>query len=83
MEQKEYFFEKLTPNDEVDISVYDEAMEFVFDNSDITNIAISGAYGAGKSSVIDSYKKNILIKSLCIFLWHILNLLTSKMRQML
>lgn len=57
MEQKEYFFEKLTPNDEVDISVYDEAMEFVFDNSDITNIAISGAYGAGKSSVIDSYKK--------------------------
>ena len=57
MEQKEYFFEKLTPNDEVDISVYDEAMEFVFDNSDITNIAISGAYGAGKSSVIESYKK--------------------------
>lgn len=57
MEENKYLFEKLTPNDEVDISVYEEAMEFVFDNSDITNIAISGAYGAGKSSVIESYKK--------------------------
>ena len=57
MGQKKYVFERLTPNDKVDISVYDEAIEFVFENSDVTNIAISGAYGAGKSSVIESYKK--------------------------
>ncbi len=57
MEQKNYNFEKLTPNKEVDISVYEEAIEFVFDNADVTNIAISGAYGAGKSSVIESYEK--------------------------
>ena len=44
MTQKNYNFEKLTPNKEADISVYEEAIEFVFDNLDVTNIAISGAY---------------------------------------
>lgn len=48
METKEYFFQKLTPTDDVDISVYDEAINFVFENNDITNVAISGAYSAGK-----------------------------------
>ena len=57
MTQKYYNFEKLTPDKDADISVYEEAIEFVFDNSDITNIAISGAYGAGKSSIIESYEK--------------------------
>lgn len=57
MTQKYYNFEKLTPDKDADISVYEEAIEFVFDNSDVTNIAISGAYGAGKSSVIESYEK--------------------------
>lgn len=75
MTQKYYNFEKLTPDKDADISVYEEAIEFVFDNSDVTNIAISGAYGAGKSSVIESYeKKNTIIKISCTFLWHILNL---------
>lgn len=57
MTQKYYNFEKLTPDKDADISVYEEAIEFVFDNSDVSNIAISGAYGAGKSSVIESYEK--------------------------
>ncbi len=57
MTQKYYNFEKLTPDKDADISVYEEAIEFVFDNSDVTNIAISGAYGAGKSSIIESYEK--------------------------
>lgn len=56
METKEYFFQKLTPKDDADISVYDEAINFVFENNDITNVAISGAYSAEKSSVIESYK---------------------------
>ena len=29
MEQKDYIFEKLTPDNDVDISVYDEAIGFV------------------------------------------------------
>lgn len=30
MEQKKLFFQKLTPTDEVKISVYEEAIDFVF-----------------------------------------------------
>ena len=56
-------FEKLTLNDNVNIDVYEEALNFVFSSSDIRNIAISGAYGAGKSSVLASYKKKHSEKS--------------------
>ncbi|MDD7794124.1 YobI family P-loop NTPase [Clostridium sp. 'White wine YQ'] len=49
-------FEKLTPINDVKLEIYEDAFNFVFDNDDIKNIAISGAYGAGKSSVIESYK---------------------------
>ena len=41
----------------MDLDVYEEAIDYVFDNSDIKNVAISGAYSAGKSSVLASYKK--------------------------
>lgn len=57
MEHKQLFFQKLTPVNDADISVYEEAIDFIFENEDITNVAISGAYSAGKSSVIESYKK--------------------------
>lgn len=57
MEHKNYFFQKLTPVNDIDISVYEEAIDFIFDNTDITNVAISGSYSAGKSSVIDTYKE--------------------------
>lgn len=55
-EPKKYIFEKLTPVNDTDISVYESAIDFVFENDDVKNIAISGAYGAGKSSVLASYK---------------------------
>lgn len=54
---KKYQFEKLTLKDDVNIDVYEEALDYVFDSDDIRNIAISGAYGAGKSSILASYKK--------------------------
>lgn len=57
MEQRKYFFQKLTPVKDADISVYEEAIDYVFENTDITNVAISGAYSAGKSSVLESYKE--------------------------
>lgn len=52
-------FQKLTPNTEIDTSGYKEAFDFIFHNNDIKNIAISGPYGSGKSSLIESYKKTI------------------------
>lgn len=53
-----YHFEKLAPIDNADISVYEEAIDFAFENPDIRNVAISGAYGSGKSSVLATYEKN-------------------------
>lgn len=57
MSERKYQFERLTPIDNMDLDVYEEAIDYVFDNSDIKNVAISGAYSAGKSSVLASYKK--------------------------
>ena len=57
MDTKSYTFGKLTPVDDADISVYENAINYVFKNEDIKNVAISGAYGAGKSSLLASYKK--------------------------
>ena len=51
-------FEKLSPTTDADVKVYKEAFDFVFSNNDVRNVAISGAYGAGKSSILESYKKS-------------------------
>lgn len=56
-EEKIFHFEKLTPTADADTSVYEKALDFVFENNDVKNIAISGAYGSGKSSMLNSYKK--------------------------
>lgn len=55
-DSKSLFFEKLTPTDDCDISIYESAIDFAFKEDDIRNVAISGAYGAGKSSVLAAYK---------------------------
>lgn len=57
MPENKLHFEKLTPIDNVDMNVYENAIDFVFKNNDIKNVAITGAYSAGKSSVLASYKK--------------------------
>lgn len=51
-----YNFQKLTPINQADLNIYKEALEYVFENDDVKNIGISGAYSAGKSSVIETYK---------------------------
>ncbi|MEG1313502.1 MAG: hypothetical protein RSD40_04230, partial [Bacilli bacterium] len=57
MSGSDYNFQKLTPIDNVELSIYKEALDFVFKNKDLKNIGVSGAYSAGKSSVIETYKK--------------------------
>ena len=49
-------FKKLTPNYNIDITTYEESLDFAFKNDDVNNIALSGNYGAGKSSVIGAYE---------------------------
>ncbi|MGL5954842.1 MAG: hypothetical protein ACRCZ3_17260 [Providencia rustigianii] len=58
MGDKKYTFQKLTPVGDVGLGIYEDAINFAFDNDDLKNIAISGQYGAGKSSLVESYKKN-------------------------
>ena len=53
---EELHFEKLAPINNANIQIYEDAINFVFENSDLKNIAISGAYGSGKSSLLASYK---------------------------
>lgn len=68
----EFKFNKLTPLNDIDIdSSYIEAMKYALEDEDIKNIAISGNYGSGKSSFIETYKSiNKDFKPLHISLAH-------------
>lgn len=69
-EENKIIFQKLTPTSEIDLSVYEDAINYIFDNSDVTNVALSGPYSAGKSSVLEAYKKNTDKKFMHISLAH-------------
>lgn len=58
MSTNEYNFKSLTPNSNANTDIYNHAFEYVFKNKEIRNVAISGSYGCGKSSVLATYKKN-------------------------
>ena len=49
-------FETLTPTKDFDLNTYEDGLNFVFQNKDIRNVAITGPYGAGKTSLIETYK---------------------------
>ena len=57
MKTTEYNFFALTPKDDTQIGIYENAVDFVFAHDKVLNVAISGSYGSGKSSVLASYKK--------------------------
>ena len=61
--ERKHKFNSLTP--EVlpeNKAVYTEALDFAFSNNDIKNIAITGIYGAGKSSVWKTYEEKEKLK---------------------
>lgn len=53
-------FQDLTPIDDADLTGYEEALDHVFNinNNKIKNIAITGSYGSGKSSILYTYEKD-------------------------
>ena len=56
MENRKEKFYSLTPEVlEENKKIYTEALDFAFSNNDIKNIAITGIYGAGKSTVWNTY----------------------------
>ena len=78
MEEKKKKFNALTPEvlgENEQKQIYTEALDFAFGNSDIKNIAITGIYGAGKSTVWKTYEKERKLhkidKRKRIFLLHI------------
>ncbi|MDO4873237.1 MAG: hypothetical protein Q3964_03970 [Carnobacterium sp.] len=59
--KKKNKFHSLTPEImENNEDVYTEALDYVFSTDDIRNIAITGIYGAGKSTVWNTYKNHKL-----------------------
>lgn len=53
-------FEDLTPYDEMDegeAGKYFEALDWALANDKVSNIAVTGTYGSGKSSILKSYEK--------------------------
>ncbi|WP_024375733.1 hypothetical protein [Streptococcus suis] len=68
----EFKFNKLTPLSNVNIDPsHDAAMKYALEDKGIKNVAISGNYGSGKSSFIETYKsKNGSFKPLHISLAH-------------
>ncbi len=50
-------FQKLTPIKNADINIYKDAIDFALMDDDIRNVAFTGGYGSGKSSVLLSYEQ--------------------------
>ena len=68
-----YFFEDLTPYDDVKDTQYIEALRWAIKNRKIKNIALTGLLGSGKSSIIKTFQNkhkefNYLNLSLASFL---------------
>ncbi|WP_318419123.1 YobI family P-loop NTPase [Photobacterium leiognathi] len=79
LERKEYAndmkskFVDLAPTDDADkAGMYSEALRFATNNPKISNIALTGPYGSGKSSIIQSflktYQRSVLHISLATFI---------------
>ena len=64
-----YSFVDLTPVDDADIDgSYEDALNSALGNDSIKNIALTGPYGSGKSSIIKTFEKKSKLKFLKISL---------------
>lgn len=72
----EIFFEDLTPSKDVDEDgKYAEAISWGLENENVKNIALTGPYGSGKSSLLSTYKEKYKDK------YHFLNISLATFQQ--
>lgn len=52
------FYKDLAPSSEIDENnIYCDSIKWAIENDDVSNIALMGAYGSGKSSIIETFRK--------------------------
>ncbi|GEL67926.1 hypothetical protein MPS01_20810 [Marinilactibacillus psychrotolerans] len=56
IKKKKYIFESLGPVNDVELGKYEDALNQMMEDDSIYNVGLTGPYGAGKSSIIESYK---------------------------
>ncbi|WP_445081785.1 YobI family P-loop NTPase, partial [Snodgrassella alvi] len=81
---KQLTFETLTPTNlsETEMQGYTQALDFIFKEDDLRNIAITGPYASGKSSVIKTYvNKHYKLKGIYISLAYFSPALESKIKR--
>ena len=61
MEEKT--FQSLLPQSGVDLHSYEDALNYAMNDDKIRNIALSGSYGSGKSSIINSYENRCTVEA--------------------
>lgn len=59
--------------------IYTEALDYAFSNSDIKNIAITGIYGAGKSTVWNTYVHKKGLSNVITVLWENIKIILRMM----
>lgn len=50
-------YRSLLPQNDLNLENYQDAIDYALDTDGIRNVALSGSYGSGKSSVINSYEQ--------------------------
>lgn len=57
MEEENINFYNLNAKEKIDnIEIYEEALKYAINNQYINNIAITGKFGSGKTSIINTYR---------------------------
>lgn len=57
--ETDLYYEDLSPKDDLNqVNSYTEALDWALSNEKVHNIALTGAYGSGKSSILKTYQKN-------------------------
>ncbi len=56
-QKNKFNFQKLTPLKDINKTTYVDSLDYALNDSEILNIAMTGIYGAGKSSILASYEE--------------------------